>query len=104
MVALTCLFNVTFLPITYGTRTGKSKISPLRDTIRFTMQILRLSLYFQPLRFFIPIAALIATLATARGIRDIITGDQLGGLSLLLFFMSFQTFFFGLIAEIINKK
>jgi glycosyltransferase involved in cell wall biosynthesis len=104
MVGLTCLFNVTFIPISYGVRTGKSKISPLRDTIRFTMQILRLSLYFQPLRFFIPLAILFVLLATLRGIRDVVTGNQLGGLALILFFMSFQTFFFGLIAEIINKK
>jgi glycosyltransferase involved in cell wall biosynthesis len=104
MVALTNLYSVVFLPISYGHRTGKSKISPLKDTIRFTIQILRLSLYFQPLRFFVPLATIFMLLAITRGVRDIFVANQFGGLALILFFMSFQTFFFGLIAEIINKK
>jgi hypothetical protein len=68
------------------------------------MQILRLSLYFQPLRFFVPLATVFMLLAIARGLRDVLVVNQFGGLALILFFMSFQIFFFGLIAEIINKK
>jgi len=104
MVALTNLYSVAFVPISYGHRTGKSKISPIKDTVRFTMQILRLSLYFQPLRFFVPLATVFMLLAIARGLRDVLVVNQFGGLALILFFMSFQIFFFGLIAEIINKK
>lgn len=104
MVALTHYFNTIFVPITYGKRTGKSKIRPFRDTTRFTIQILRLALYFRPLRVFIPLSALLCFLAVSRGIRDVWISNQLGGLCLVLFFMSFQVFFFGLIAEIINKK
>lgn len=104
MVALTQYFNTVFVPITYGKRTGKSKIRPFRDTTRFTIQILRLALYFRPLRFFIPLSVLFFVLAAIRGIRDVYVSNQFGGLCLVLFFMSFQVFFFGLIAEIINKK
>lgn len=104
MVALTQHFNTTFVPITYGKRTGKSKIRPFRDTTRFTLQILRLALYFQPLRFFIPLSIIFFVFAAVRGTRDVYVSNQFGGLCLVLFFMSFQVFFFGLIAEIINKK
>jgi glycosyltransferase involved in cell wall biosynthesis len=104
MVSLTQHFNTVFVPITYGKRTGTSKIRPFRDTTRFTIQILRLSLYFRPLRFFLPLSAVLVLLAVIRGIRDVYVSNQFGGLCLVLFFMSFQVFFFGLIAEIINKK
>jgi glycosyltransferase involved in cell wall biosynthesis len=104
MVALTQYFNTAFLEISYGKRTGKSKIRPLRDTLRFTLQILRLSLYFRPLRFFLPLSAILFVLASLRGIRDVYTSNQFGGLCLVLFFMAFQVFFFGLLAEIISKK
>ena len=40
----------------------------------------------------------------ARGVRDLMLNDHFGGLTLVLCFMAFQVFFFGLIAEIINKK
>lgn len=104
MVALTHHFPTEFIPVNYGKRTGKSKIRPIRDTLRFTIQILRLSLYFRPLRFFLPLSAMLLLIAAMRGVRDVYVTNQFGGLCIVLFFMSFQTFFFGLIAEIINKK
>lgn len=104
MVALTNHFNTLFIDIPYGKRTGDSKIRPFRDTLRFAVQILRLSLYFRPLRFFIPLSGLLLLLAIARAVRDVLVVDRFGGLSVVLFLMSFQVFFFGLIAEVVSKK
>ncbi len=104
MVALTQNFPTHFVDISYGKRTGKSKIRPFRDTIRFTVQLARLSLYFHPLKVFMPLAGVLLTAAILRGLRDFMLTGQLGNLCLVIFFMGFQVFFFGLIAEIINKK
>jgi glycosyltransferase involved in cell wall biosynthesis len=104
MVALTSGYEVCFLGIEYFERVGRSSIHPLKDPVRFGYQLLRLSLYFRPLRFFIPLSAIIGALAVARGLRDLSLNNHFGGLTLVLFFMAFQVFFFGLIAEIINKK
>jgi glycosyltransferase involved in cell wall biosynthesis len=104
MVGLTSGFDVCFVDIAYAKRIGRSSIHPLRDPVRFGYQLLRLSLYFRPLRFFIPLSALIGFLGAARGLRDVAVVGHFGGATLLLFFMAFQAFFFGLIAEIINKK
>ncbi len=104
MAALTHLKDVKFVSITYSRRIGKSFISPVRDTVRFLYQLLRLSLYFRPLRIFLPLSALLSFMAVARGLRDYSINQSLGGLTLIFFFMAFQVFFFGLIAEIINKK
>ena len=104
MVALTSGFEVSFVGIDYFERVGRSSIHPLKDPVRFGYQLLRLSLYFRPLRFFLPLSLLVGVLAVARGTRDMMLNDHFGGLTLVLFFMAFQVFFFGLIAEIINKK
>ena len=104
MVGLTSGFEVCFLDINYFTRVGHSTIHPLKDPLRFGYQLLRLSLYFRPLRFFLPLSGLIGVAAVARGLRDLALTNHFGGLTLVLFFMAFQVFFFGLIAEIINKK
>lgn len=104
MICLTNIYDLKFVEIPYYTRIDRSHISPLRDTARFLSQILRLALYFRPLRFFMPLTGVIAACAVLRGIRDILVTNHFGGLTLVLFFMAFQVFFFGLIAEIINKK
>jgi glycosyltransferase involved in cell wall biosynthesis len=104
MVSLTYGYEVCFMGIDYFKRVGRSSIHPLKDPVRFGYQLLRLSLYFRPLRFFLPLSFLVGALAVARGLRDLMLNDHFGGLTLVLFFMAFQVFFFGLIAEIINKK
>lgn len=104
MVSLTNIFDVHFEPIQYLPRIGESSIKPIRDTARFITQLLRLTLYFRPLRFFFPLSLGLLTLAIARGLRDVLLVSHIGGLATLLFFMAFQVFFFGLLAEIINKK
>ena len=104
MVGITSGFEVSFMNIDYFERVGRSSIHPIKDPIRFGYQLLRLSLYFRPLRLFLPLSFAIGLGAVLRGLRDLQLNDHFGGLTLVLFFMSFQVFFFGLIAEIINKK
>lgn len=102
--ALSKKYAVLFLPIPYHKREGKSHIHPIKDTLRFFSLLTRMALYFKPLKVFLPLAVLLLAISIARGLRDYLLQGSLGGLSLLLFFMAFQTFFFGLIAEILSKK
>ena len=104
MICITNFYKVIFVDIPYHKRTGESRIRPIADTIKFVSLIFRLGLYFKPLRFFVPLSGIFFLLAVARGVRDVVCSNYFGGLTLILFFMAFQTFFFGLIAEIINKK
>jgi glycosyltransferase involved in cell wall biosynthesis len=101
--ALTNDNEVSFYEIEYYKRIGKSSISPIQDTIVFFTLVTRLALYFNPKKVFIPASFVFMLLAILRGIRDYRLEGSLGGLCLILFFFSFQFFFFGLIAEIINK-
>jgi glycosyltransferase involved in cell wall biosynthesis len=104
MICITNFYKVKFIDIPYYKRVGKSRIRPINDTVRFFSLIMRLALYFKPLRFFVPLSGFVFLLAVARGIRDVLEVNHFGGLALVLFFMAFQIFFFGLIAEIISKK
>ncbi len=104
MIGLTKGYDVKFIPIPYYKRKGKSYIKPIKDTTKFFKLIFKLALYFNPIRFFMPLSIFFLILAILRGLRDYIVTDGFGGLTLVLFFMAFQVFFFGLIAEIISKK
>ena len=55
---LTNNYIVHYEPIDYFHRVGKSKIKPIRDTLRFVQLILRMGVYFAPLRIFLPVAGL----------------------------------------------
>lgn len=47
-------YKITYLPIDYYARAGKSKIVPW-DFFNFIVLVLRLSMYFNPLKVFVPI-------------------------------------------------
>jgi glycosyltransferase involved in cell wall biosynthesis len=56
LAALTNGHRVNFIPVDYHTRSGKSKIRPIRDTINFVSLIVRTVLYFEPLKVFVPVS------------------------------------------------
>ena len=96
--------NVKFIPINYHKRVGKSKISPIKDFLNFIILIVKIISFFKPLRFYFPIAAFFLVMAITRAIRDIFLFNSIETAAVLLFMISIQTFFFGLLAELIVNK
>jgi len=96
--------RVRYVPINYERRIGKSNIKPIQDFIGFSMLIVRLASYFEPLRFFLPAAFGLALLGVARAIRDIIVVNQIGALSVILMLTAFQVFVLGVIADVIVRR
>ena len=47
---------VHYIPIDYYQRKGRSKIRPIYDTLNFLQLIVRTSLYFNPLKVFVPLS------------------------------------------------
>lgn len=64
-------YDVLFVPITYRQRHGYSKIKPVRDTLAFLALILRMMMYFNPLKAFVPLALLFFILFCGTFIYDI---------------------------------
>ncbi|MDA0747639.1 MAG: glycosyltransferase family 2 protein [bacterium] len=97
-------YRVKYIPIAYHTRTGKSKIKPIRDTYNFFMLIIRTVLYFNPLRVFMPAGFILLVLGLAKMTHEIITGGGLAETSVLLILAAFQTVALGLLADMIDKR
>lgn len=104
MAFLTNKMSVKYIPINYHQRIGSSTISPIKDTIRFLNLLFMLAVYFRPMKVFFPIASLFMLLALIRGYRDLMVVDSLGNLAMAFFILSVQTFFFGVLAEMIDKR
>jgi len=62
--------RVVYQPITYGQRVGHSKIRA-RHFFNFILLVVRLTVYFQPLRIFLPIGGLLFAAGVAKTIYDI---------------------------------
>jgi glycosyltransferase involved in cell wall biosynthesis len=76
MAMLCDKYAVTYVPINYARRVGKSKIVAW-DAANFTVLILRVAMLFRPLRVFLPVALASLLYAVFKGSWDLlITGDR----------------------------
>lgn len=94
-------FNVSYLPITYGKRVGTSKIKA-KDFFRFMLLVCRLTVYFQPLRVFLPIGAVLFLIGIAKGIYDIYI-DNLSETAVFGMLGAVMVWSLGLIADMIAR-
>lgn len=60
--------QVSYLPINYRKRIGKSSIRPIRDTLAFFTLVLRTTMYFRPLQVFGTLSGLMLVSALGIGI------------------------------------
>lgn len=102
---LTNGYAVAYLPIDYHPRLGQSKIRPIRDTLNFIQLILRIGLYFAPLKIFLPLSGLCLLVALLWGLFSSLVLGRLADVSTLIIAMTgFQVAMLGLLAELINHR
>ena len=95
---------VEYKKISYEKRIGKSKIHPIKDTINFIVLILKVIIYFNPLRVFVPLSLITFLMGLSLFLLRVIVGSQYLATSIILIFFATNFLFLGLIADLINKK
>jgi polyisoprenyl-phosphate glycosyltransferase len=60
-----------FVPIEYYKRAGKSKFKFVKDVYRYILQVLRMVMYFNPIKVLMPLALFLLGLGVVKGIYDI---------------------------------
>jgi hypothetical protein len=102
---LTNGYLVKYIPIEYHPRIGKSKIRPFQDTLNFILLVLRIALYFKPMRIFIPLSGLMMVLAILWGAFSALVLGKLADVSTsVLVLAAVQCAVVGLLADLINKR
>ena len=101
---LTNNYIVHYEPIDYFHRVGKSKIKPIRDTLRFVQLILRMGVYFAPLRIFLPVAGLFSLGCLGSLCNDLFIERDLTESTLILFVAAIQVGMFALLADMIDRR
>lgn len=103
---LTNAYKVDYVPINYHARVGQSKIKPIRDTLNFLILILRVSLYFEPLKVFLPVSGFILVFAVVWGVGShlFLAGGFADDSTFVLVLSAVQIAMLGLLAELINHR
>lgn len=102
--ALVNNYNVKYIPINYFKREGKSSINPIKDFLGFNFLIFRVALYFAPLKFFVPSSMILFLFGLIKGIIDFSNTGKIGIFAAIAILFSIQIFFFGLLADLVNKR
>jgi len=63
---------VRYVPIEYAKRAGRSKFHFFSDAYRYVLQVLRMVMYFNPLKVLMPPALFLLGLGAAKGIYDLV--------------------------------
>lgn len=93
--------RMIYTPIEYGKRVGKSKIRPV-DFINFIILVLRVTVLFNPLRFFIPAGLVFFLLGFVKLMYDI-TQWNLSESAIFSFLAAIMIWSLGLIADMISR-
>ncbi len=101
MALLSNGYHVKYIPINYYKREGKSKIRPIRDTINFFKLVSKLTLYFDPLRIFIPITFFLLAAALFFYVNDYLFNSVISGKTAFTFMLGIQFGLIGILADII---
>jgi len=64
--------DVQYVPIEYAKRAGTSKFKFVKDAYRYILQVLRMVMYFNPLKVLMPIALALLGLGVLKGIYDLV--------------------------------
>jgi polyisoprenyl-phosphate glycosyltransferase len=96
-------YNVKYIPIEYYKRIGKSKFRIFIDTRDFLFTIIRITMYFNPLRIFIPLGLILFILGIITTIYDTLF-SSLGQMKVLdgaILISAIIILTFGLLADLI---
>lgn len=97
-------YSIAFFPIEYFPRAGRSKFHWLRDTRRYILQVIRMTLSYNPLKVFLPIGLVLLAAGIAKLGYDWSNRDfRLAANTLLVFFAALQVITVGLLADLVVR-
>ena len=97
-------YSVGFFPIEYFPRAGRSKFHWLKDTRRYILQVIRMTLSYNPLKVFLPTGLTLLGLGLVKLGFDWAQRDfRLAANTLLIFFAALQVITVGLLADLVVR-
>ena len=97
-------YSVKYVPIDYFPRAGTSKFHWWKDTKRYLLQVVRMTLSYNPLKVFMPLGLVLLTAGLIKlGIDWSQRDFRLAANTLLIFLAALQAITVGLLADLIVR-
>jgi polyisoprenyl-phosphate glycosyltransferase len=80
--------DLRYIPIGYAKRSGKSKFRFVSDAYRYILQVLRMVMYFNPLKVLMPVALALLGIGIAKGIFDLVVHPLRFAVNTVLIFVT----------------
>ena len=97
-------YSVKYVPIDYFPRAGTSKFHWWKDTKRYLLQVVRMTLSYNPLKVFLPVGGVLLLAGLIKlGIDWVWRDFRLASNTLLIFLAALQSITVGLLADLIVR-
>ncbi len=80
--------DVRYIPVGYAKRSGTSKFHFVTDAYRYILQVLRMVMYFNPLKVLMPVALVLISVGLVKGIYDMVVHPLHFAADTVLIFLS----------------
>jgi polyisoprenyl-phosphate glycosyltransferase len=96
---------VKYVPVDYFRRAGRSKFHPFRDAYNYIIQVLRMIMYFNPLRVLMPVAlALLSATFVKAGVDPAVHDLRVAGSTVLVGLAAFNIMAIALLADLVVRR
>jgi polyisoprenyl-phosphate glycosyltransferase len=96
---------VKYVPIDYFKRAGRSKFHPFRDAYNYILQVLRMVMYFNPLRVLMPVGLTLLGATFVKAVTDLIVHDlRVTGSTVLVGLAAFNIMAIALLADLVVRR
>jgi len=97
--------DVLYVPIDYAKRAGTSKFKFVRDAYLYILQVLRMVMYFNPLKALMPLALTLLGIGLGKGVYDVIAHPvRLATNTILVFLTGLIIASLALLADLIVRS
>jgi len=105
MAALSGGYHVEWLPIAYYKRIGRSTFHPIRDTYNYLVLVIRSIMYFNPLKVFLPVSALLFALGFGKAVWDFaLHGFRFASATVMLILSAVQILALGFLGDLVARR
>jgi glycosyltransferase involved in cell wall biosynthesis len=97
--------QIKYVPIDYFKRSGRSKFHPFKDAYNYILQVLRMVMYFNPLRVLMPVALTLLGATFVKAAVDLVVHHwHVAGSTVLVGLAAFNIMAIALLADLVVRR
>jgi glycosyltransferase involved in cell wall biosynthesis len=96
---------IKYVPVEYVRRAGRSKFHPFKDAYGYLIQVLRMVMYFNPLRVLMPVGLTLLAATFVKLVADLVRFDfHVAGSTVLVGLAAFNIMAIALLADLVVRR